>query len=357
MIKARIGDSSVGLLANVIRNRIPQSGETVIVKIGDSDAPNFFLDFNDNTFKSSGWTTKSLIMAEDSFESGVYKAVWDSSLSVFGESRLFAIYEIESGQNKSQDIDDIWIHGDALESTSQLLLSGQTALSNQVGTHDSDIKTEVNENEIKIDSLQADTTAILADTSDMQPIVAANLDTTVSSRSSATQLTNAEANIISEVDANEVKIDAVKLVVDAIDTLTQTNLDATVSSRASSAQIVALSAIVALETTSQEIKTAVDEINLETDPAAIAAAVWNAILTSHTVAGSAGAVLSDANAQSTIGRKMLTNRLELFEGLNNNWILYDDDSTTPLLSFNVTDKNDLAISLADKTVAKRTKGV
>jgi len=37
-------------------------------------------------------------------------------------------------------------------------------------------------------------------------------------------------------------------------------------------------------------------------------------------------------------RKIQTNRLELFDGDSDNWILYDDDTITPLLTFSVSDK-------------------
>jgi hypothetical protein len=56
-------------------------------------------------------------------------------------------------------------------------------------------------------------------------------------------------------------------------------------------------------------------------------------------------------------RKILTNRLELADGgTTGNWILYDDDDSV-LLTFDVSDKGGLAISLPDGTPARRTKAV
>ena len=55
-------------------------------------------------------------------------------------------------------------------------------------------------------------------------------------------------------------------------------------------------------------------------------------------------------------RKLQTNRLELADGNIGNWILYDDDSVTPLLTFDVLDKNgDLIIQQANMP-AIRSKG-
>lgn len=54
--------------------------------------------------------------------------------------------------------------------------------------------------------------------------------------------------------------------------------------------------------------------------------------------------------------KLLRNRLELAEGTTNNWVLYDDDSITPLLRWSVTDKTGLAIALQSTVPAKRTRG-
>ena len=218
-------------------------------------------------------------------------------------------------------------------------------------------ETNVNANETKIDSIKVDTGDILADTSVIEPLVSTNLDAAISSRATPANITASEANLKSEIDANEVKIDALQTDLTSVKGTVDLNLDATISSRASSAEISALSAIVALETTSQAIQTAVNEINLETDPGAIATAVLDAILSSHTVSGSMGKAISDILSEATLTRKSLTNRLELFDGGTGNWILYDDDSSTPLLTFDVKDKAGASITLELGIPAKRTKGV
>lgn len=113
MIEARVGDTTVGLTAIVSRNGVAQTSETVTVKIGNADVTDSFLDFNDDTFKTAGWTTKSLTLAEDSSESGCYKTVWDSSSAVTAEARLFALYEIASGNNASFDKEELFFSDSA----------------------------------------------------------------------------------------------------------------------------------------------------------------------------------------------------------------------------------------------------
>lgn len=58
--------------------------------------------------------------------------------------------------------------------------------------------------------------------------------------------------------------------------------------------------------------------------------------------------------RTTLLRKIQTNRLELFDGDTDNWILYDDDETTPLLTFSVSDKNDDIIVQCPSTPSKRS---
>lgn len=47
--------------------------------------------------------------------------------------------------------------------------------------------------------------------------------------------------------------------------------------------------------------------------------------------------------RTTLLRKIQTNKLVLQDGTMNNWILYQDDNITPLLTFSVADKNGNAI--------------
>jgi len=72
---------------------------------------------------------------------------------------------------------------------------------------------------------------------------------------------------------------------------------------------------------------------------------------------SGGGQLQSALAESALARKVLTNRLELVNGSAGNWVLFDDDSITPLLTFDVTDVLGGPIVNDAGIPAKRTKGV
>jgi len=63
------------------------------------------------------------------------------------------------------------------------------------------------------------------------------------------------------------------------------------------------------------------------------------------------------DVKTTLLRKIQTNKLELADGSSNNWILYDDDNTTALLTFSVTDKDGSAIVQPANAPSKRSKGV
>ena len=54
--------------------------------------------------------------------------------------------------------------------------------------------------------------------------------------------------------------------------------------------------------------------------------------------------------------KVLINRTELTEGASGNFIVYDDDDTTPLYTHDVTDKDGDAIILDDGIPAERSRG-
>jgi hypothetical protein len=55
-------------------------------------------------------------------------------------------------------------------------------------------------------------------------------------------------------------------------------------------------------------------------------------------------------------RKLLNNRLELSDGLAGNWILYDDDDLSVLLTYDVTSKTGTAIQISSSAPARRTRG-
>jgi len=60
------------------------------------------------------------------------------------------------------------------------------------------------------------------------------------------------------------------------------------------------------------------------------------------------------DVRTTLLRKIQTNRLELFDGATDNWVLYDDDAVTPLLTFSVSDKNGDIIVQCPGSPSKRS---
>jgi len=68
-------------------------------------------------------------------------------------------------------------------------------------------------------------------------------------------------------------------------------------------------------------------------------------------------LLSDnIDYRTTLVRKILTNRLELEDGETENWVLYDDDDVTPIIKWNVTDKDDDVITQIPYSDSRRTRG-
>lgn len=60
------------------------------------------------------------------------------------------------------------------------------------------------------------------------------------------------------------------------------------------------------------------------------------------------------DVRTSLLRKIWTNRLELFDGDTDNWILYDDDEATPLLTFSVSDKSGDLIIQQPNTPSRRS---
>lgn len=88
----------------------------------------------------------------------------------------------------------------------------------------------------------------------------------------------------------------------------------------------------------------------------IADAVLDEPLALHAIPGSVGASLTETNARSVLTNKILRNKLELADGTTGNWVLYDDDNTTVLLTFSVSDKNGNAIVQQVAAPSRRTRG-
>ncbi|MBF0553717.1 MAG: hypothetical protein HQK96_04085 [Nitrospirae bacterium] len=104
-----IGDPSVVLELMVFDEaNVGVSGLLPVLTIRNIES-NEFLDFADNTFKSSWWTQKTVSMIEvDAINSkGCYNYLWNSRLSVLNGGE-FAIEYDAMHINFGKDVDYIW---------------------------------------------------------------------------------------------------------------------------------------------------------------------------------------------------------------------------------------------------------
>jgi len=100
---------------------------------------------------------------------------------------------------------------------------------------------------------------------------------------------------------------------------------------------------------------------------AIAQAVWDELLSSHSIGGSAGeflarftaaraAAVDNTESRMILLEKIMRNRLVLTDGSSDNWVLYDDDGVTPLLTFDVADKAGNQIVQQAGVPSRRSRG-
>ncbi len=68
-----------------------------------------------------------------------------------------------------------------------------------------------------------------------------------------------------------------------------------------------------------------------------------------------GTLSDNVEIRTLLIKKILANRLELADGDSENWVLYDDDSVTPLLTWDVTGKTDDSIEQDAGTESRRSK--
>jgi len=83
---------------------------------------------------------------------------------------------------------------------------------------------------------------------------------------------------------------------------------------------------------------------------------------SYVTSGEYGDVLDDiqttisgVDVRTLLLRKIQTNRLVLNDGDAGNWTLYNDDGVTPLLTFDVVDKNNELIVQSSHVPSRRSK--
>ncbi len=160
-----------------------------------------------------------------------------------------------------------------------------------------------------VTSVSADIAAVKSDTTSTKSTVDTNLNATVASR--ATQVSVDAVNTKLGTPAGvsvSADIAAVKSDTSSTKTVVDTNLNATVSSRATQTSVdnintkLGTPAGASVSVDIAAVKSVVDTINVETDAASVAAAVWDSTRASHTTVGSFGesnqGVVSTARANN-----------------------------------------------------------
>lgn len=106
-----VGDTTVSLEMELLSDGVPVVGATVtaaIRRVADSA----FLDFNDNTFKTSGWTTKFQTLTDlnstDTDMKGIYRYLWNSASPVTAQGEYHFIFKYNDGTNDLETFDSVY---------------------------------------------------------------------------------------------------------------------------------------------------------------------------------------------------------------------------------------------------------
>ena len=98
----QVGMTQIPLSLLFVENGDPVTGLDVYVQLRDTEN-NQYLDFSDNTWKSSGWTQKQVKLTD--IGEGVYLYNWDSSLSVSTIKVVAAEFEVTTPNYEEKAID------------------------------------------------------------------------------------------------------------------------------------------------------------------------------------------------------------------------------------------------------------
>lgn len=259
----------------------------------------YYLDWNDDTFKNTGWTTLDQITTEvDSTNfPGLYKVTGGFDTSAITNPVTDDDYQILTLENP---VDDAVVPGPGLIRVGQWV--------DQIDT----IWDKLPTNYIMGSSVQTDKDdeidAILADTSVIQPLVSTNLDTTVSSREAETDASTRAATNQSEHDATQAAIAALNDptaadVADQVwDELLAGHAGAGSAGQALGYVDVAVSTRATPGDAMDLVADAVDAAALATDAVnEIVDQVWEETLADHSATvGSTAEALNDASAGASV---------------------------------------------------------
>ena len=249
------------------------------------ESDGFYIDFNDSTFKNTGWTTRQNQMAELDVTNSPGTYFYNFDTSSLSDDNYFLRVTSATAHNTPWEGElKVGDYVDNLDATVSSRASESNATSNT-----NSIISEVDANESKIDLLQIDLTQVLSDIAGLNDLDIAdiqtaltnqgytiaratkidNLDATVSSRSSHSAsdvTTDMDAN---SIDLNQILADIASLndvsIADVQTALTNQgytvvrsakidNLDATVSSRASETNATSNKNTIVAEIDGNEVK-------------------------------------------------------------------------------------------------------
>lgn len=104
----QVGDTSVPLILTIEKEGVGGvTGKSPTVALRNAAGTTSYLDWNDNTFKTSGWTTKYASMTE--VERGHYQRILNSSLvsAIVAGFKVAAEYHVDDGSGTIGDALDV----------------------------------------------------------------------------------------------------------------------------------------------------------------------------------------------------------------------------------------------------------
>ncbi len=212
-----------------------------------------------------------------------------------------------------------------------------------------DIYLTVSGTDVKVDDLITTISGIDTAVTDIGSVVTGS-DTKIDSVYSTVSGTEVKIDeLITTISGVETKVDGIDLVV--TDSNNKINvIYPTVSGIDVKADTIGAD-VVSVETKVDEVDLVVNSTEIKVD------GIITTISGIDTKVDGIITTISGIDVRVLLIKKCHTNRLELADGYSNNWILYDDDNSTPLLTFSVTDKNGSSIVQQANIPSKRSKAV
>ena len=302
----------------------------------------FFYDFNDDTFKSTGWTTRQQVMTEtdSTNDQGVYHYNFDTSAitNAAADDTYQLRVDCASAANVPQ-VGELKV-GQYVDDIDQALSVTESNIRGGDGDDLQDLSQQLDAVQTDLDNpsqYQADVSG-LAPAGEYDTEMA-NLDATISSRAPANEYdTQLDAAISSRAPANEydTQLDAT-ISSRAPANEYDTELDATISSRAPAGEYdTELDAAISSRAPANEYDTQLDATISSRAPAGeydTEMANLDAAITSRAPANEYDAILATMSGDITFIKDIEGGRWHLTGG---QMIFYEDDNVTEVARFDIT---------------------